>query len=57
MTRKDVAISLAFAAAWSVLTIWWSDDRSLAYIIILSIVGLAVGFGWTWAMKRFGYIK
>ena len=44
ITRKDVAISLAFAVFWSVFMIWWSGDRSLPYIIIMSVMGLAVGF-------------
>ena len=56
MTRKDIAISLAFAAFWAVFMIWWSSDQSLPNVIILSALSLAVGFGWTWFMKRFGYL-
>ena len=57
MTRIEVAISFAFAAFWAVFMIWSSTERSLANIIILSVMGLAVGFSWTWVMKRFGFMK
>ena len=57
MTAKQIAISIGFATFWAFSMIWWSSDRSIPNIVILSVLGIVVGFAWTWLMKRFGYIR
>ena len=57
MIRKQVAISVAFAAFWAVFMIWWNNDYSVVNIIIFSVMGLILGFAWMWVMSRLGYFR
>ena len=57
MTRKDVAISLGFGLFWAAFMVWWSSDYSPVNIAIFTVMGLILGFAWTWVMKRWGYFR
>lgn len=56
MTSKQIAMSVGFGLFWAAFMVWWSSDFSIAHIAILSVMGLLVGFAWTYFMKRFGYL-
>ena len=56
MTTKQICISLAFGVFWTAFMIWWSADYAIANIVIFSVMGLILGFAWTWFMKWMGYL-
>jgi hypothetical protein len=53
---KTILISVCMGLFWAGFMAWWSADISPANIAIFGVMGLAFGFGWTWFMKRCGYI-
>jgi hypothetical protein len=55
MTTGQIGISLAFAVCWTAFMIWWSADYTVPNIVIFSVMGVLLGFLWTWFMKRCGY--
>lgn len=57
MTARERAIALGFAIVWAAFMVWWSADYSAANIIIFSVMGVLLGFLWTWFMKRMGYFR
>ena len=56
MTGKQIAVSVSFGLVWAAFMVWWSSDFSIAHIAILSVMGLIVGFAWTYFMKRLGHL-
>ena len=52
---KTILISVGFGLFWAAFMVWWSSDFSPVNITIFTVMGLILGFAWTWLMKRFGY--
>ncbi len=44
--------ALGFALFWSSFMVLWSGDYTIANFVILSILGVLVGYFWVWAMVR-----
>ena len=54
MAGRHIVTSILFGLIWAAGMIWWSGDYQLANVAILCVIGVGVGFVWTWAMKKFG---
>jgi hypothetical protein len=57
MTTKQTGLSLAFGILWAMFMIWWSADYAVANVVIFAVMGVILGFLWTWFMKHFRYFK
>ena len=43
--------AIAFAVLWTIWMVWWSGAFDRVNVIMLTICGIAVGYGWYRAMR------
>lgn len=54
-TRNRIVSAAAFAVLWTAFMLWWSyPDRGVAHTVILSVIGVLLGFFWYWIGGRSG---
>jgi hypothetical protein len=56
-TRRLVLGAAVFATIWTLGMFWWSGDYTFVNFAILALCGVVVAAAWTWAMRRFGYLR